>query len=381
MLTVAPIANNAANYYTHEDNYYFLGNLEARWMGEGAKSLGLEGEVTKDQLGEILEGRLPNGQSLERMENGKNVHREGHDLTFSAPKSVSVLGIVLGDKRMIEAHNRAVEVALHEVEGIASTRMMVEGKTSLEMTKNLVVAAFNHDTSREHDPQLHTHALVMNMTEHNGEWRTLSSDTRSKMGFSEALYDLRIALGEIYQNTLRKEIEGMGFKTHNAGRNSLWEMDGVPVTPFSQRRQQILDAVGHEASLKSRDVAALDTRQAKTTPEKSELLTDWFDRLDKNGFGPEERKAFYAEAEQRLAKGQMGDASRDIQPDITRAVTDAIALLSDKQLSMTYSQVLAKTLGGLEARVGMIAQVREAIDVAIEQRQLIPLDEKKGLFT
>ncbi|EOE5320724.1 conjugative transfer relaxase/helicase TraI [Providencia rettgeri] len=381
MLTVAPIANNAANYYTHEDNYYFLGNLQARWMGEGAKSLGLEGDVTKDQLGEILEGRLPNGQSLERMENGKNVHREGHDLTFSAPKSVSVLGIVLGDKRMIEAHNRAVEVALHEVEGLTSTRVMIDGKTSLEMTKNLVVAAFNHDTSREHDPQLHTHALVMNMTEHNGEWRTLSSDTRSKMGFSEALYDLRIALGEIYQNTLRKEIEGMGFKTHNAGRNSLWEMDGVPVTPFSQRRQQILDAVGHEASLKSRDVAGLDTRQAKTTPEKSELLTDWFDRLDKNGFGPEERKAFYAEAEQRLAKGQMGDASRDIQPDITRAVTDAIALLSDKQLSMTYSQVLAKTLGGLEARAGMIAQVREAIDVAIEQRQLIPLDEKKGLFT
>lgn len=106
----------------------------------------------------------------------------------------------------------------------------------------------------------------------------------------------------------------MGFKTHNAGRNSLWEMDGVPVTPFSQRRQQILDAVGHEASLKSRDVAALDTRQAKTTPEKSELLTDWFDRLDKNGFGPEERKAFYAEAEQRLAKGQMGDASRIYSP-------------------------------------------------------------------
>ncbi|MCX9097495.1 conjugative transfer relaxase/helicase TraI [Providencia rettgeri] len=381
MLTVAPIANNAANYYTHEDNYYFLGNLEARWMGEGAKSLGLEGEVTKDQLGEILEGRLPNGQSLERMENGKNVHREGHDLTFSAPKSVSILGIVLGDKRMIEAHNRAVEVALHEVEGLASTRMMVEGKTSLEMTKNLVVAAFNHDTSREHDPQLHTHALVMNMTEHNSEWRTLSSDTRSKMGFSEALYDLRIALGEIYQNTLRKEIEGMGFKTHNAGRNSLWEIDGVPVTPFSQRRQQILDAVGHEASLKSRDVAALDTRQAKTTPEKSELLTDWFDRLEKNSFGADARKAFYAEAEQRLAKGDMGDTSREIQPDITRAVTDAIALLSDKQLSMTYSQVLAKTLGGLEARAGMIAQVREAIDVAIEQRQLIPLDEKKGLFT
>lgn len=79
-----------------------------------------------------------------------------------------------------------------------------------------------------------------------------------------------------------------------------------------------------------------------------------------------------------MAKGDTGSMPRDIQPDIIRAVTDAIALLSDKQLSMTYSQVLAKSLGGLDARAGMIAQVREAIDLAIEQRQLIPLDEKKG---
>lgn len=381
MLTVAPIAHSAANYYTHEDNYYFLGNLEARWMGEGAKSLGLTGEVSKDQLGEILEGRLPNGQSLERRENGKNVHREGHDLTFSAPKSVSVLGLVLGDKRMIEAHNHAVEVALKEVESLASTRVMVEGKTTLEMTKNLVIAAFNHDTSREHDPLIHTHALVMNMTEHNGEWRTLSSDTQQKSGFSEAVYALQVSLGQIYRHALRERVESFGMQTHETGKNGLWEIVGVPVVPFSQRHAQIMDAVGHEASLKSRDVAALDTRQAKTTPEKSELLTNWFDRLDKNGFGPEERKKFYADAEQRMAKGDTGSMPRDIQPDITRAVTDAIALLSDKQLSMTYSQVLAKSLGGLDARAGMIAQVREAIDLAIEQRQLIPLDEKKGLFT
>lgn len=381
MLTVAPIAHSAANYYTHEDNYYFLGNLEARWMGEGAKSLGLTGEVSKDQLGEILEGRLPNGQSLERRENGKNVHREGHDLTFSAPKSVSVLGLVLGDKRMIEAHNHAVEVVLKEVESLASTRVMVEGKTTLEMTKNLVIAAFNHDTSREHDPLVHTHALVMNMTEHNGEWRTLSSDTQQKSGFSEAVYALQVSLGQIYRHALRERVESFGMQTHETGKNGLWEIVGVPVVPFSQRHAQIMDAVGHEASLKSRDVAALDTRQAKTTPEKSELLTDWFDRLDKNGFGPEERKKFYADAEQRMAKGDTGSMSRDILPDILRAVTDAIALLSDKQLSMTYSQVLAKSLGGLDARAGMIAQVREAIDLAIEQRQLIPLDEKKGLFT
>ncbi|MEX6212167.1 relaxase domain-containing protein, partial [Providencia huaxiensis] len=102
--------------------------------------------------------------------------------------------------------------------------------------------------------------------------------------------------------------------THNAGRNSLWEMDGVPVTPFSQRRQQILDAVGHEASLKSRDVAALDTRQAKTTPEKSELLTDWFDRLDKNNFGLKNAKCFTLKPSSVLPKGRWGRLHERFNP-------------------------------------------------------------------
>ena len=380
MLSIAPIAVGAVNYYTDQDNYYFLGNMEARWLGEGAKALGLEGEVSKAQLAEMLAGRLPNGQSLERLENGKNTHREGHDLTFSAPKSVSVLGIVLGDKRMIDAHNRAVSVALAEVESLASTRVMENGVSRLEMTQNLVVAAFNHDTSREHDPQLHTHSLVMNATALGEQWRTLSSDTQHKQGFSEAIYALRIAYGQIYQSVLRKDIEGMGFQTHNTGRNGLWEIVGVPVAPFSQRRQHIVEAVGHEASLKSRDVAALDTRQVKHTPDKSTLLTDWFDRLDKNGFGVDERRDFYAAAEQR-AQQKTGQATPSVQPDIREAVTAAIALLSDKQLSMTYSQVLSKTLNGLTAEPGLIGHVREAIDHAIKTHQLIPLDEKKGLFT
>ncbi|OHT22869.1 hypothetical protein A3Q29_21620 [Providencia stuartii] len=261
--------------------------------------MGLKGEVSKAQLAEMLAGRLPNGQSLERLENGKNTHREGHDLTFSAPKSVSVLGIVLGDKRMIDAHNRAVSVALAEVESLASTRVMENGVSRLEMTQNLVVAAFNHDTSREHDPQLHTHSLVMNATALGEQWRTLSSDTQHKQGFSEAIYALQVSLGQIYRHTLRQEIESLGFKTHTTGKNGLWEIEGVPVAPFSQRRQHIVEAVGHEASLKSRDVAALDTRQVKHTPDKSTLLTDWFARLDKNGFGVDERRDFYAAAEQR----------------------------------------------------------------------------------
>ncbi|HGY2267844.1 TPA: conjugative transfer relaxase/helicase TraI [Morganella morganii] len=382
MLSVAPIAKNAENYYTAQDNYYFLGHAGSRWLGKGAEALGLTGEVSKEQLREILAGRLPEGSSLERMENGKNTHRQGHDLTFSAPKSVSVLAVVLGDERMLAAHNAAVTAALKETETLASTRVMKDGTSAPVMTGNLVIAAFNHDTSRELDPQLHTHALVMNMTAHEGQWRTLSSDTRHNSGFSEAVYKTRISLGRIYLHELRQQVEKMGFKTHDTGRNGLWEIEGIPVAPFSQRRQQILDAAGDDASLKSRDVAALDTRQAKRTPDKAELLTEWYDRLDKNGFGSEERSRFNTAAQSReqdsLTPPPLPAA---LQKAADAALTEAVNALSERQVSMTYSAVLAKTLSGLDARPGIITVVRNAIDRAIEQRQLIPLDEQKGLFT
>lgn len=86
MLSIAPIAGGGAGYYTAQDNYYFLGSAESRWLGEGAKALGLEGAVDARQLDELIAGRLPDGTSLERMSEGKNTHRSGYDLTFQRPK-------------------------------------------------------------------------------------------------------------------------------------------------------------------------------------------------------------------------------------------------------------------------------------------------------
>lgn len=380
MLSIAPIAAGAAQYYTDADNYYFLGSMDSRWLGEGAESLGLSGRVEDVAFGEVLAGRLPNGDSLERMENGKNVHRAGYDLTLSAPKSVSVLGIVGGDSRMIEAHNAAVSIVAKEVEGLISTRVMEEGQSQTILTGAMVAAAINHDTSRELDPQLHTHLLVMNATEHEGEWRTLSSDTVKKSGFIEMVYANQIALGQIYRHELRQQIEAMGFDTVETGKHGLWEIQDVPVQLFSTRTQQIQEAVGPDASLKSRDVAALDTRQVKQTPDKDELLTEWFDRLDKAGFdmGTFQRQA----TERQQAKDIHNPAQAAApSPDMTQAVSQAISHLSDNKTQFTYSEVLSKTLGGISAQAGSFQQARDAIEVAIASQQLIPLDREKGTFT
>nr|WP_289812477.1 MobF family relaxase [Escherichia coli] len=160
-------AGSAGNYYTDKDNYYVLGSMGERWAGQGAEQLGLQGSVDKDVFTRLLEGRLPDGADLSRMQDGRNRHRPGYDLTFSAPKSVSMMAMLGGDKRLIEAHNQAVDFAVRQVEALASTRVMTDGQSETVLTGNLVMALFNHDTSRDQEPQLHTHAVVANVTQHN----------------------------------------------------------------------------------------------------------------------------------------------------------------------------------------------------------------------
>ncbi|WP_162769057.1 relaxase domain-containing protein, partial [Shigella sonnei] len=135
-----------------------------------------------------------------------------------------------------------------QVEALASTRVMTDGQSETVLTGNLVMALFNHDTSRDQEPQLHTHAVVTNVTQHNGEWKTLSSDKVGKTGFIENVYANQIALA------------------------------------FSGRSQTIREAVGEDASLKSRDVAALDTRKSKQHVDPEVRMAEWMQTLKETGF-------------------------------------------------------------------------------------------------
>ncbi|HCO0648427.1 TPA: conjugative relaxase [Escherichia coli] len=239
MMSIAQVrsAGSAGNYYTDKDNYYVLGSMGERWAGRGAEQLGLQGSVDKDVFTRLLEGRLPDGADLSRMQDGSNRHRPGYDLTFSAPKSVSMMAMLGGDKRLIDAHNQAVDFAVRQVEALASTRVMTDGQSETVLTGNLVMALFNHDTSRDQEPQLHTHAVVANVTQHNGEWKTLSSDKVGKTGFIENVYANQIAFGRLYREKLKEQVEALGYETEVVGKHGMWEMPGVPVEAFSGRSQ------------------------------------------------------------------------------------------------------------------------------------------------
>ncbi|ELY4112096.1 conjugative transfer relaxase/helicase TraI [Cronobacter turicensis] len=293
MMSVAPVASagGAAQYYSNADNYYFLGNLQSLWMGEGAKKLGLEGPVRGEALTAILEGRLPDGSRLGKEINGNHVHRPGHDLTFSAPKSVSLLVLVGNDKALLDAHNHAVRVAASYVEKLVSARDTKDGVTSIVPTGKMVAAAFTHDTSRNLDPQLHTHLLVANMTESNGKWKALATDYMHGAGFIETVMKMQVTLGKIYRQALREQVEALGHEVENVGKNGLWEIKGVPEVvreEFSSRGKDIEAAVGAEATLRSRDVAAKDTRQAKVDPSRLRLHERWLGQMKALGWDMQE---------------------------------------------------------------------------------------------
>ncbi|EBA8134965.1 conjugative transfer relaxase/helicase TraI [Salmonella enterica] len=393
MLSISSIKGDSA-YYSHEDNYYVSGSLESRWLGDGAEKLGLKGEVANADMDAIRQGKLPDGTDLSRMVNGVNKHRSGYDLTFSAPKSVSMMILIGGDTRLLDAWNRSVENGMKEVEKLISARITDGGKTGTVLTGNMVAALYNHDTSRALDPQIHTHALVFNTTFAEDKWRALASDTRMKTGFGENLYALQVAIGNLVLQPFRQEAEKLGYETVTAGKNGLWELKDVPVAPFSTRSQAISEAAGPDASKKSRDVAALDTRQAKAWADPDLLKAEWRRRLTDEKFDIDN---YIGQAQTRAeppgtavggtegirATGQPGGASsaQISESDVQKAVSDTISALSEKKVQFTWSEMLAGTVSRLPSASGLFEQARAGIDAAIEEQRLIPLDREKGIFT
>ncbi|EDJ5945871.1 conjugative transfer relaxase/helicase TraI [Salmonella enterica] len=393
MLSISSIKGDSA-YYSHEDNYYASGSLESRWLGDGAEKLGLKGEVASADMDAIRQGKLPDGTDLSRMVNGVNKHRSGYDLTFSAPKSVSMMILIGGDTRLLDAWNRSVENGMKEVEKLISARITDGGKTDTVLTGNMVAALYNHDTSRALDPQIHTHALVFNTTFAEDKWRALASDTRMKTGFGENLYALQVAIGNLVLQPFRQEAEKLGYETVAAGKNGLWELKDVPVAPFSTRSQAISEAAGPDASKKSRDVAALDTRQAKAWADPDLLKAEWRRRLTDEKFDIDN---YIGQAQTRAeppgpvvggtegirSTGQPGGVSsaQISESDVQKAVSDTISALSEKKVQFTWSEMLAGTVSRLPSAPGLFEQARAGIDAAIEEQRLIPLDREKGIFT
>ena len=177
MLTIRAMSNAqgySARHLEHSDYYAEGERVTGQWQGRGAELLGLSGEVTSAQFEAIRQGLDPQtGEFLRQRQSADRVAADGstqsrgrnlYDFTISAPKSVSIMAQLAGDARLKEAHQKAVAEAVQELESHAATRVRQDRANEDRMTGNLVIAVYHHDTSRELDPQLHTHAVAANLT-------------------------------------------------------------------------------------------------------------------------------------------------------------------------------------------------------------------------
>ncbi|WP_336950705.1 MobF family relaxase [Sphingobium aromaticivastans] len=371
--SVSALTSSAqASSYYEADDYYSEGGLSpSEWQGAGAEALGLSGEVGRDQFRALLDGRIAD-QQLGTFRDGQLEHRPGWDVTLSAPKSISIMAEVAGDRRLIAAHGEAVRTAMAHVEKhMAATRVRDGGTVTREATGNLIVASFQHGTSRAQDPQLHTHNVIMNATrDEDGAWRSLEP---------RAIYQLQKQIGAIYRQELALKVRELGYEIET-GKDSLFEIKGVSaevMAAFSTRSAEIEAALAERgtsrdtASAVEKQVATLDTRQAKVATDHASLVADWRETASKAGLGPEARLAMI---EQALGKAADPSRHADIEMQGDGAAARAVAHAADK-LGERQSVFSAAALQEEAGRIGLgkigYAQIRTAIEAATKQGALI----------
>ena len=270
-----------------EDYYVGAGEADGEWVGLGAGLIGLNGKVDGDDLRTLLDGRAPRSETKLRNAPGPDAVT-GFDLTFSAPKSVSVLYAVGDDdvsRTVREGHDAAVRAALRHLEQEACRARRGRGGLTRVRGDGFIAGLFRHRTSRAGDPQLHTHAVIANSTRAAGRWSTL--DSRS-------LYREGRTAGYLYQAALRAELtERLGVEWGPVHRGSA-EIVGVPKSVtrhFSRRRREIVARLTErgERSAAAARTAALDTRKSKDYGVPVDRLrAEWQARaaehgLDRNG--------------------------------------------------------------------------------------------------
>ena len=286
MLSNANVSAAQAENYYEKDDYYTQGDpnqqSDSQWQGVGAQKLDLTGPVKKEVFQQLLHGQTPDGKSLHNRRIDPSKHRAATDYTFSAPKSVSIAALIQKDKRVIAAHDNAVKVALGVLENrYAQTRVRRgPGLRERVTTGNIIAATFRHETSREQDPQLHTHCVVINATQlPDGKWQSISND--------EALNNVKL-IGEIYQNELAHQLQKLGYEIEPKG-NGTFECKGYEkplLDLFSTRSRQIENYIERwEAALKEKGgkplhpkqkkQATLATRLRKKTVPRDVLLAGW----------------------------------------------------------------------------------------------------------
>lgn len=297
-------AGAAFSYFSEKDDYYRADASSAEWHGKGAAMAGLSGDVDSQDFRAVLEGKI-NGAQVGHAD----AHAPGWDMTFSAPKSVSIAALVNRDERLVAAHDQATRAALDHVERevMATRQRGFGGRYEYRLTDSMVAAVFRHASSRNQDPQLHSHAVIANATRDpvTKDWVSVHS---------RDLYRAQVEAGAIYTNELARGAREAGYTidwTVNAAGNPSFELREIPEhvrDAFSSRsteKDAWLRAKGIDpetASSKAKEAAVLDTRSPKEHVPATELHARWQDHAQEIAYDTRSKPvAHQTTRESRLA--------------------------------------------------------------------------------
>ena len=402
VVSIGAIASAAQGVsYFERDGYYAKDDPEhlkaSAWAGKGAEALGLAGPVDPDVFRDILEGTVPDGSGRRLGRPGKDgsiTHRPGRDLTFSAPKSVSLIAMLGNDAAVAAAHDTAVKRTLAWLEATTIQTRMKESETGCLVhagDQKMVAATFRHETSRNLDPQLHTHAVVANMVQGaDGKWRTMSNET---------LYRRQKLIGMVYRSELARGLEALGYRVEKTHADGRFEIAGVPrpvIEAFSTRRAEI-EAAMHERGLGDpasnphlAERAAMMTRAHKRDVDKEALRGSWREQAGTLGFSADkvsepvrERRGRESRLQEQVdepSAGRDGGGSREAEKrsgrealreeaPASQAVSWAMAHLSERDAVFARSDLLAAALAWKPGAVS-VEGAEKAIDTLQREGRL-----------
>ena len=379
MLSIAKLTSSAkASSYFELDDYYSkeetLSILKetTSWHGSLKNELNLSDYIKADDFKDLLDGKIIKNDKLiqnltQYNKEGESTRCAGTDLTFSAPKSLSILSEVLGKKELAKIHDNAVKNTLDYVESHLITTQIRKGSSSnidstvtLQKTNKALFATFKHNTSRNLDPQLHTHAVAINITRQDKETKYRSTEFKK-------IFENKMLLGSMYRSELANQLIKKGYEIEQTHRDGRFEIKNFPqdlITKFSSRRQEIEKALKNLKTNNAKVSAkiTLKTRNKKVETSKSILEKEW-----KN-----------AAKEFELSDFNVSPLAQE-DKSISSSVAKSINSLTERESVFTKEDLLKHVLASNIEKGIVVPEVNNEINLLIDKKEMIIL--KDGSYT
>lgn len=386
-------AEQAGSYYVEfeKEEYYQKNDEKGYFFGKGLEVLGVPPgtEINKETYTNMVNGYHPlTGEKLTKNAGGEN-RRAGFDVTFSAPKSVSLL-LETAEinnnnlaQKIKQAQANANNIAMQVIQNNYTTTRVANqsGEMITVPTDGLCYASFQHTTSRAIDPQLHQHNFIFNVATYTdpntGLTKTLSMT-------NEEIYRQKMFLGQTYRNELAKQLKELGLEIEltdaKHGFFEIKDFDKKAIEEFSQM-SKILE---QEYNLKLDDLKAqfpnlpeerlkeflkLEKRARKVKVDKEETKIINKERLERFGFDSN----YLEELKVNLEKND-----KKITPDfniLLKNIEDSIQEITETQSVFSKENILKVALKyGIESGY-TLKNYKEAFNHMVEKNNIVKLEK------